>query len=168
MFSPWFLVDVRIQMVMPPFSTLFANPAWKMVGNLGPFLSPFLRNQLYYQFIFLLCPWPLLTTLLAFAHIVFRIYLIITTELDLEIVQKLRFAFRMSVFLDLGWPAFLFFGIGTFLFDFFRNPMIMIIVVGSVVTEIMIYIENGYWYSNNTYKYSFYLTLFFLGSIISI
>lgn len=41
--SPAFLLNTRVQMVMPALSALLSDPAREVLGNTCPFLRPFLR-----------------------------------------------------------------------------------------------------------------------------
>ena len=53
---PLHLKDTRIEVVMPAFSTLFAESALDKLSNKGPTLRPILLNQFPDQVIFLFCP----------------------------------------------------------------------------------------------------------------
>ena len=56
--SPLVLLDIRVQVVVPPFSTLLSNPSWKCLGYIAPvFSSKFLH--IFRQFsIFKTAPRP--------------------------------------------------------------------------------------------------------------
>lgn len=58
-FRPFPLVDVRIQMIVPSFSALFAQTTFELTSNKAPFLVPVKLHQADHLGVFLRCPWPL-------------------------------------------------------------------------------------------------------------
>jgi hypothetical protein len=46
-FCPSLLLDVRIEMVVPPFTALFANSTMKVLGDKGPILRTKLHDHLF-------------------------------------------------------------------------------------------------------------------------
>lgn len=54
--APANLFNFGIQMIVPSFSALFANSAWKMLSNQSPFLGSILFDQVKNHLVFLLSP----------------------------------------------------------------------------------------------------------------
>lgn len=55
-FSPGFLFDARIEMVVPAFTTLFSDSPWEMAGDRSPVFRSIFAHQLDNDFVFFLCP----------------------------------------------------------------------------------------------------------------
>mmetsp|Transcript_18411 Transcript_18411/g.32390 ORF Transcript_18411/g.32390 Transcript_18411/m.32390 type:complete len:202 (+) Transcript_18411:63-668(+) len=55
--TPSLLTNIRIQMIMPPFSTLLSNPPWQMGRNHTPLLGTIFFDQAFNGEIFLGGPW---------------------------------------------------------------------------------------------------------------
>jgi len=60
---PWRLADVGVQMVMPPFTTLFADASGKVRGDLGPLARSKRVDVFTDDAILLLSPLAFLSTL---------------------------------------------------------------------------------------------------------
>lgn len=54
--APLVLLDARVQVVVPPLATLFANASREVMGDMGPFLSAIRLNQREHQLVFVLGP----------------------------------------------------------------------------------------------------------------
>jgi hypothetical protein len=59
LFSPTVFLDIRIQMVVPTFTTLLTDATFQIMSNLRPVLSTVNFHLVHEVAVFLLCPWPL-------------------------------------------------------------------------------------------------------------
>lgn len=57
---PRFLIDPRVEVVVPPFSTLLADSSWNMLCYESPLLGPILFYEVDHKLVFFLCPGHLL------------------------------------------------------------------------------------------------------------
>lgn len=56
LFGPFVLVDLRVQVVVPPFTTLLSDSILKLPGNDGPVFGPIFLNELQEQLVLCLGP----------------------------------------------------------------------------------------------------------------
>lgn len=54
--APLILLDYWVQMIVPPFTALFADSTLELVGDVSPFLGTFGLDQHQDFFVFFLCP----------------------------------------------------------------------------------------------------------------
>lgn len=50
--GPSFLLDIRIEMIMPSLSTLFTDPTRQMLGNVSPIFSAMFEDKTHNELIF--------------------------------------------------------------------------------------------------------------------